>query len=102
MDFKYTSIETRKLIEKFLENCLPKDIASELQLKIPTVQRILEAYREAGQISAKKNSGRPPKSRGKSRSTLRRLAVMCPKLISKQLNANWSDGIMYIMLLLKY
>ena len=72
---------------------MPKDIASELKLNIRTVQRILKAYREAGQISANKNSGRPPRSTKKSSSTLQRLVypVMCPKTTSKQLKANWSD-----------
>ena len=67
-----------------MENCLPKDNASELQLNIRTVERILKTYREAWQMSAKKNSVRPPMSTEKSRSTLRSLAVVCPQMTSKQ------------------
>ena len=49
MGSKDTFIEMRKLIfEQFMENCLPKDIASEQQLNIRTVQRILKAYRKQG------------------------------------------------------
>ena len=63
MGFKYTSIELWKhILKKFQENYLPKDIASELQLNIQTVQRMIKATRESRQISVKKNSGRFPKS----------------------------------------
>ena len=96
MVFKNTCIKKRKLIfKKLLENCLPKYIASELQLNIRTVQRILNAYREAGQMSPKKNSVCSPELTEKSMSTSQGLAVMCPKMTSKQLKANWSDDHKY-------
>ena len=60
-------------------------------VNIRTVHRILKADRQSGQVSAKKNSGRPPKATEKSKSTSRGLADMCP-ITSKQLKANWSDG----------
>ena len=64
----------RKLnVKKFLEKCLPKDIACELQLNTRTVQRILKTNREAGQ-----KEWAPSKVDKKSRSTLGRLAQKWP------------------------
>ena len=96
MGYKYTSLEIRNLVvQKYKDNLSASEIARLILLSPRTVYRILKTYREEGWISCKKQSGRPPKSTEKSRSILRRLAVMCPKMTSKQLRNSWADGQRY-------
>ena len=83
----------RKLIlQKTREKYSQRQISKMLLVPQATISNIISHYRKVGTLSPLRRPGRTPKTSQKSRSFLVRLARICPKLTSKQLQRDWTDG----------
>ena len=83
----------RKLIlQKTREKYSQRQISKMLLVPQATISNIISHYRKVGTLSPLRRPGRTPKTSQKSRSFLVRLVRICPKLTSKQLQRDWTDG----------
>ena len=83
----------RKLIlQKTREKYSQRQISKMLLVPQATISNIISHYRKVGTLSPLRRPGRTPKTSQKSRSFLVSLARICPKLTSKQLQRDWTDG----------
>ena len=63
-----------------------------LLVRQATICNIISHYRKVGTLSPLRRPGKTPQTSRKSRSFLVRIARICPKITSKQLQRDWTDG----------